>query len=130
MKYKNNPFNIRYTGQKWQGLSGHRNGFCEFGSLDYGIRAFLILMRSYRRIHNICTIRKIIKRFAPPFENDTSSYITFVCNSCCIPADRYLNFQTQYYMIGHAMAIMESDTSLLLNEFAVVAEKFDIHIVP
>lgn len=129
MKYKNNPFNIRYNGQSWIGLSGHKNGFCEFISLDYGIRAWLILMRTYRRNHNICTIRKIVKRFAPPSENDTFKYIDFVSKYCFIPSDRYLNFETQYYMIGRAMALNETNTSFSLSQFSVVADKFNIHIV-
>lgn len=79
MKYKNNPLNIRYFRlNNWKGQSGHKNGFCEFVSLDFGIRAAgYILMRSYRK-RGVKTYSEIINAWAPPFENNTDSYLNFV----------------------------------------------------
>lgn len=81
MKYKNNPLNIRYSPlNKWIGLCGHRNGFCEFETLDYGVRAAcILLMRSYRK-KGVKTYSEIINRFAPSSENPTSKYLDFVLN--------------------------------------------------
>ena len=45
---KNNIFNIR-AGQNWQGRTGVRKGFVEFMNKEYAIRAWLLLMRTYRR---------------------------------------------------------------------------------
>ena len=68
---KNNPFNIR-VGSRWLGLVGQNKGFCEFASMEYGVRAAAyLLMRSYRK-RGIMSIRAIIERFAPSSENDTA----------------------------------------------------------
>lgn len=79
MRYKNNPFNIRYSNlNRWKGLLGQYNGFCTFVSLDYGVRtAAYLLMISYRK-RGLRTYAELINAFAPPQENDTWSYIKFV----------------------------------------------------
>ena len=86
---KNNPLNIRYVkANNWRGQTGHTRGFCDFGSVDSCIRAFAILvLRSYKRL-GVVTISQIIKRYAPPSENDTFRYINFVCDHLgCFPFD-------------------------------------------
>lgn len=74
-----NPFNIS-KGPKYEGLCPVQNDsrFCQFKSMEYGCRAMWKLLVSYR-LRFICekkefTIRNIIQRFAPPFENDTNFY--------------------------------------------------------
>lgn len=76
---KNNPFNIRWSPfTKWIGQSiFHKNGFCEFDSLECGMRAYWILMRTYNRKHHLFTIDEIIRRYAPDNENPTEKYIDF-----------------------------------------------------
>lgn len=77
----NNPANIR-RGSSWKGLSMYQtdSSFCRFMNMDYGIRAFFVLMRTYRYKHQLLSVREILYRFAPVNENYTSSYIRFVCN--------------------------------------------------
>ena len=81
----NNPFNIRRSRSRWLGL-GVPNGdrsmlrdkeFCQFQTLKYGLRAGLLLIANYIRYHRCDTIRKIVSRFAPSSENDTSAYINY-----------------------------------------------------
>lgn len=65
MKYKNNPFNIRYSkNNNWIGQIEPANGFCQFATLESGVRAFLIILRSYER-HGINTIAEFVARYAP-----------------------------------------------------------------
>lgn len=82
MRYKNNPFNIRYNAKnRWKGLLGSDNGFCTFISIRYGIRtAAYLLMRSYRR-RGLHTYAELISAFAPRSENPIDNYIQFVCGS-------------------------------------------------
>lgn len=82
MKYRNNPFNIRYDSKnRWKGLAGNNNGFCEFDSIHYGIRtAAYLLMRSYRK-RGLRTYAELINAFAPYSENPTNNYILYVCHS-------------------------------------------------
>lgn len=79
MRYKNNPFNIRYNHlNHWKGLLGNDNGFCKFMSLNYGIRtAAYLLMISYRR-RGKRTYAELIETFAPSLENPTFQYVKFV----------------------------------------------------
>lgn len=76
----NNCLNIRSSKSfKWLGQTGDTRGFCDFESIDYCIRAgAYLIMRSYRRA-GCRTLDQIIRRWAPPSENDTQKYIEFVC---------------------------------------------------
>lgn len=78
MKYKNNPLNIRYREcNNWQGQLSPKKGFCEFKSLYYGYRAAVILLNRYKK-NGVCTVRQIVSRWAPPSENNTDNYVSFV----------------------------------------------------
>lgn len=78
----NNPLNIRY-GSNWDGMVKNSKeldrSFCVFKNAKFGIRAGAKLFLNYKRFYGIDTIRGIIDRFAPPEENDTTSYIEDVC---------------------------------------------------
>lgn len=78
---KYNPLNIRYSYiNHWMGQTGQTNGFCNFTSYVFGIRAAAyLLMRSYRRA-GFRTYAELITRFAPSSENSTEKYIDFVCS--------------------------------------------------
>lgn len=88
----NNPANIR-RGSAWKGLVPflvdpqnqqrvYDKSFCQFVKVEYGIRALIVLLRTYCYKYKLCTIETIIHRFAPPSENRTSSYIDFVVQYC------------------------------------------------
>lgn len=75
----NNPLNIRYYKRnKWIGLKGEQDGFCIFFSPVHGFRAALRILCNYVKI-GVNQISPIIHRFAPESENNTESYINFVC---------------------------------------------------
>lgn len=79
-KKLNNPFNIRYNSRNhWIGQQEPHGGFCRFESLYFGYRAGVKLLTgtSYRGK----SIREIITRYAPPFENATELYINYVTKS-------------------------------------------------
>lgn len=87
----NNPFNIRRSRSRWLGL-GVPNGdysicrdksFCQFQEMNYGLRAGLLLIANYIRYHRCDTISKIVSRFAPSSENDTSAYINYCLFDVC-----------------------------------------------
>lgn len=76
----NNPLNIR-RGEAWQGLSEKQQdpSFCQFENEVYGIRAAIIIMRTYYYRYNLSTIEQVITRWAPPEDhNNTEAYINFV----------------------------------------------------
>ena len=104
---KNNPLNIRYSiFNRWRGQSGSKRGFCEFTEMQYGIRAAcILLMRTYRK-KGAKTIRQVVTRFAPPSENNTENYISFVCRQVGMSPDEEIR-QADYPHIISAMSYME-----------------------
>ena len=76
----NNPLNIRKS-DNWQGLAQIQSDpdFCIFTSMEWGLRAAFVILFNYLK-KKVDTPDKIIKRWAPPSENKTESYIEFVCS--------------------------------------------------
>lgn len=81
----NNPLNIR-LGDNWQGLRQEQTdkAFCQFISMEYGLRAAFVILFNYLK-KQVDTPDKIIKRWAPPSENDTEAYINRVCKIGQLP---------------------------------------------
>lgn len=78
-----NPGNImQHTGTKFLGEipSPHRR-LTAFSSNEYGVRAIVKIIQSYRR-QGYKTYKQIIYRYAPPTENHTNAYLKFVCSRC------------------------------------------------
>ena len=83
----NNPLNIRKVpGTHWKGeilpsIQGGDGGgsFVRFETIEYGLRAAFVLLRTYSAKYHANCIRDIISRWAPPTENDTEKYIKNVC---------------------------------------------------
>lgn len=72
----NNPGNIR-PGDNWQGAIGVNYNFIVFENILWGLRAMGTDIRT--KINNgYNTIEKLITRYAPPSENDTAAYISYV----------------------------------------------------
>ena len=75
----NNPFNLVKTAIKWQGkVKGTDSRFETFATIQEGIRAGVIDIMGDIGAKKLNTIDKLINVFAPPFENDTTSYINYV----------------------------------------------------
>lgn len=85
----NNPGNIRKSADNWQGLSPEQtdSAFFQFKTPLYGIRALAVVLRNYRDKHGLHTVRGIINRWAPPVENNTSSYVNAVASAMGVSPD-------------------------------------------
>ena len=105
-----NPGNIR-KGQDWRGLAPHGldADFDVFVSAEMGFRALVRILLNYRRKHGLKTVAGIISRWAPPNENDTAKYISFVCSSLGVTPDQELTFDRhQLFLLAKAIARKES----------------------
>lgn len=111
----NNPLNI-LKGSSWKGERPTQTDPCfeEFVSMEYGIRAALKLMRNHitgfgGRRPKMNNLRKLIAVWAPPTENDTVSYLNFVCNHVDMTPSSFLdpNNDVQLCRIARAMAYVE-----------------------
>ena len=116
----NNPLNIRRSKDQWKGLADAQTdrAFCQFKSLEYGWRAaFYLLTRTYYHKYRLYTIRTIIRRWAPPGENNTEAYIANVSRLTGIDPDDPIGIPlekpSRWMMVGVAMAIQENGTDSL-----------------
>ena len=125
----NNPLNIRRVkGQRWKGelpLSDSvasplgevgRGAFCRFESMEYGLRAAFCILRTYRNKYHAVCIEDIIKRWAPPSENDTAAYIRHVCRLTWFGGRERLT-ESEWPQLVRAMAFVEC--GVLLSEETV-----------
>lgn len=102
----NNPLNIR-KGSDWKGERPDQTdkAFEEFTSMEYGIRAGFIILRKYITGYNgltqkFNTIEKMISRWAPAVENNTTAYISQVSKMTGIPATLKISFSQRSFMVA------------------------------
>ena len=126
-----NPFNIRYSKRnKWLGQIGNLHGFCRFKDDSFGIRAAILLVRNYIRA-GYNTPTRIITRFAPPFENNTDAYISFVCSpskdSFYIDRNQFIDAGSlTFYILLSRMAFMESKSHVSVEALMSINSRFNI----
>lgn len=87
----NNPGNIKYGDFAYRhGATGRDdNGFAVFPTMDAGVAAQRALLQTYL-VQGNDTIRKVVSKYAPSSENDTSGYIDFVSKKLGISPDKKL----------------------------------------
>lgn len=87
-----NPGNLNYAGQAGATLeSGSGARFAKFASEEEGIAALVRQLRLYQQ-RGIDTIGEIVKKYAPPSENDTQAYIASMVRWTGLSADEKLDF--------------------------------------
>jgi hypothetical protein len=110
----NNLGNIRVAKNDWLGkipvLKNTDGSFEQFKDVPHGIRAMFKLLIGYFENKGIKTIRGIINKYAPPFENNTEAYIQSVAKKTGIPADKELKFLNKKTLIeiGKAIVLIEN----------------------
>jgi hypothetical protein len=74
-----NPLNIRH-GDPWLGATREQvdPDFVTFESPAYGFRAASRILLNYQERYGLTSVNAIVARWAPPSENDTTSYIDAV----------------------------------------------------
>jgi hypothetical protein len=72
----NNIGNLRGN-DAWEGKVGMSasGGYVQFADISWGIRAFLVNLYTQISKYGLDTPKKYISKYAPSFENDTTSYI-------------------------------------------------------
>lgn len=115
----NNPLNIR-IGNKWVGEveSPTDSDFEQFTTMMYGLRAGFKLLRRYIERYHLCTVKEILSRWAPTSDNNTRSYISFVCERSKIGALETLSFNDEKKMVAlvEAMCVYENGQVVNLDE--------------
>lgn len=116
----NNPGNVEpVQGDTWIGQTGNDGRFAIFEDMEYGARAMIRILQTYNKKHGLNTIKKILNRYAPTRENNTSAYINTVSSRTSIAPNMPLNFDDmqQISKIAQAMAYVEIGAELPINIF-------------
>ena len=108
----NNPLNIRISSTPWQGkITENTDGaFEQFISLEFGLRAGLVNIRTYIKRDRLDTISVIIPKWAPALDgNDVRAYVRLVSDKSSVPATRRLSYNDRFELcrIVWAMAWVE-----------------------
>lgn len=126
-----NPLNIRYVkANHWLGLhpqTPNVKGFCHFTTPAYGFRAAIILIKNYMRKYSCVTPEDIIRRWAPPTENNTELYIACVCGRSRL--GRLERLHTEGPQIGRLVAAMtRQETGMYITPEGVdeIRRKFNV----
>lgn len=112
----NNPLNIR-RGSNWIGLSKTQNdpSFCQFDSMTYGLRAGLIIIRTYMIKYKLTTIHSIVSRWAPPSENNTDAYVKSVSSVLKMHALQTFDFGDRTRIVALVSAMCKVETGISID---------------
>lgn len=118
----NNPLNIRKSKNRWLGKVTPCSDpdFEQFDTLEHGIRAAFIIIRTYMGPkHNLHTVPAIIARFAPSTENNVAAYTAFVCDKAQLTHNVLLQFTQRNFItrLLWAMAWYECGRELPVSFF-------------
>lgn len=111
----NNPLNIRKGKSRWTGTHPEKTDpeFVCFLTPTYGIRAAVKILFHYQQWHGLWTVYQMISRWAPPEENDTTTYANQVAGAMGIPTGNRVDLKEDlsklhdmvYAMIEHENGI-------------------------
>lgn len=125
----NNPGNIRW-GDEWQGLVDKSQrtdkSFCQFISPEYGIRSMIIILRNYQSKHGLRTITGMIKRWAPPNENNTQAYIDSVAQATGTSADCLIDLNDSRKLFPLLQAIIRHENGVQPYDYGVFVNAFKL----
>ena len=112
-----NPLNIRKGGDTFQGerLPSSDADFKQFKTMAWGYRAAIVTLATYN-ILGFNTIEEIVKRWAPPVENETEAYIKAVEKGSKIKRNKVLTRMdgNAYIAIVAAMSAVENGVPAIL----------------
>lgn len=106
----NNPLNIRLSNNQWDGkVNGSDSAFEKFKTPVYGFRAAGKILLNYQKLYGLNTVEQMINRFAPPNENETSSYIQHVAAELGVNANQPIQLtENTLAKMLHVMSTHES----------------------
>lgn len=113
----NNPGNIIYTDEKWQGKVPYAQNtdknkhFEQFISVEYGLRALMKTAISYVQRHKRDTLNKFFAAWAPPHENPTHKYVAAVSQQLSLAPDAPFPALTKDFLIKLAKAISKQENA-------------------
>lgn len=123
-----NPLNIRRAKTEWKGQCKEQTDrqFVQFKSLKWGFRAAFIILRTYIHKYSLVCVEQIIKRWAPPTENDTEAYIRTVCEWSGIKRDEMLRFSDSSQMLRLVQAMAYVENGVIIDKHGSMTEGYEL----
>jgi len=122
----NNPGNIRISASTWQGkipvASNTDGSFEQFDTVQNGIRALGKLLLNYSSKYGLRTVRGLIKRYAPPIENVTDSYINAVAAAMGVSPDEPLELRASETLFQLSKAIIKHENGRVAYADEIIQE--------
>lgn len=105
-----NPGNIRHSRTLWRGEAEFQTDreFVTFTAPEWGLRAIAKILLTYQRA-GFDTVRKIVTRWAPPSENDTTAYVVSVAQAVGVNPDARLDLTNPGLMASIIKAIVRHE---------------------
>ena len=113
----NNPLNIRRSAQKWKGkieAVGDLD-FEQFISLEHGLRAAFVILRTYITKYRCDTPRRIIARWAPATENNVDAYVQHVAKISLLKPDERIRFNQKNPMCRLIWAMAKVECGVFVS---------------
>tara|TARA_R100000353_G_scaffold127247_1_gene90344 strand:- start:546 stop:1052 length:507 start_codon:yes stop_codon:yes gene_type:complete len=108
--FNNNPGNIRSSATQWNGeITKPGEAFERFVTMAHGVRASAKILRTYGKHYGIDTINKIIKRYAPPEDNNpnNANYARHVSNGSGFGVDEKIDLNDPEVLLKLMRPIFE-----------------------
>jgi hypothetical protein len=122
----NNPGNIRRSTRapvwKEEIWPGNDDAFCTFSAPEWGIRAIVLTLISYHEKDGCQNIAQAIRRWAPPQENQTASYVAFVAGRTRIQAYEAFDTRSWRIMSDLVAAIIAEECADYVYPSAILAK--------
>lgn len=114
----NNPFNLEFRNIGWRGELGIDSSgrFSVFDTAQNGIRAGMINIHTKMTRDGLNTVRKIISRLSPSFENPTEAFIQFVSRRLSVAADQPIQFGNTILPMSKAIIQFENGIQPFSND--------------
>ena len=104
----NNPFNLKFFNIGWRGEVGTDGTFSIFDTSENGIRAGMLNIHTKMERDGLRTVRKLISRLSPTFENPTEAFISFVSIRVGVAPDQQINFMQHIIQLSKAIIQFEN----------------------
>ena len=124
----NNPGNIRLTADKWLGqvpaTDSTDKSFVQFSAVAYGFRAMITVIMNIILKRKPRDLREFVNIYAPPIENNSSNYYSFLLNS---GSKNIPGTESEMILLVYNMIIMENGQAIKsFISSADIKEGFDL----
>ncbi|ECO0902410.1 hypothetical protein AA449_28225 [Salmonella enterica subsp. enterica serovar Newport] len=86
----------------------------------------IVILRNYQRKHSLNTVAGIIKRWAPPNENNTQAYINSIAKSTDVTPDQPINTGDSRFMMKLLQAIIRHENGMQPYSFDVFVRAVEL----